>query len=166
VEPLRKLKWMVGPYIPFAYELYSDSYISLNYHYFVHEAGHAVLNEHLGYAVQSVEIKGENGVTTAAPSQDNAHRIVIAYAGVVASRRVIDEVATREWASHDFWEIHHIFDGMAMRPEEWHSLNQTHEATCEGIIDQRWEQVEAIASALAIKRCLLGEEVRAIIEQT
>lgn len=157
---------MVGPYIPFARELYSNSYKSLNYHNFVHEAGHAVLNEHLGYKVQSVEVKGDNGITTAAPSQDNAHRIVIAYAGVVASRRVIDEAAASKWASHDFCEILHIFDRMEIGAEERRSLSQTHEATCEGIIEQRWKHVEAIANALAIKSSLPGEEVRAIIEHT
>jgi hypothetical protein len=71
VEPLRKLKWMVGPYIPFAYELYSDNYKSLNYHYFVHEAGHAALNEHLGYAVGGWpalhEREGFEGAPSVAP---------------------------------------------------------------------------------------------------
>ena len=162
MEPVRQLKWKLGPRIPFAFELFPNCKY-LSYAFLVHEAGRAVVNEHLEYAVKSIEVRGENGVTIASLAQDNTHRIVIAFAGLVASRRVIDDALAREWSGHDFMDIHRIFDGMGIGLKEQGNLSRSCEATCEQIIEQRWKQVKAVAGALANQCCLRGDEVRTIM---
>lgn len=146
-------------YVPIAFDLLANCK-SLFYSTAIHEASHAVLNEHFGYRVKSVQVNGKTGVTEMEPTkQDPAHVIVIAQAGYIGSLQVINNRYAYADANEDRGTINAVFDAEKMGTKQVRGLYRM----CEELIEQNWKQIQSVANALANKGILSGEEVRAII---
>lgn len=146
-------------YVPVAFELFTTCK-SLFYSTAIHEASHAVLNEHCGYRVKSVKANGRTGVTEIEPTkQDPADVIVIAHAGYIGSLQVINNRYAYADANDDRAAINFVFDAEKMEIKQVRELYRM----CEELVEQNWKQIQAVANALANKGILSGEEVRAII---
>jgi hypothetical protein len=146
-------------YVPVAFDLFTNCK-SLFYSTAIHEASHAVLNEHFGYRVKSVQANGKTGVTEIEPAkQDPAHVIVIAHAGYIGSLQVVNNRYAYADANDDRGTINSVFDAEKMEIKQVRELYRM----CEELVEQNWKKIQAVANALAKKGILSGDEVRAII---
>jgi len=146
-------------YVPVAFELFTNCK-SLFYSTAIHEASHAVLNEHFGYRVKSVQANGKTGVTEIEPTkQDPPHIIVIAHAGYIGSLQVINNRYAYADANDDRGTINAVFDTEKMEVKQVRELYRV----CEELVEQNWKQIQAVANALTNKGILSGQEVRTII---
>jgi hypothetical protein len=135
---------------------------TLNYSNAIHEAGHAALNECLGYKVKSVGIYPQK-VTEIEPvtKQDAEHVVIIAHAGYVAAIQVIDKYHAFQFANEDRFLMHQIYETKKWTPKQ---INEIYKK-CEELVGQNWKQIEAVANKLVDKKMLTGDEVREIISR-
>lgn len=148
-------------YVPPALELFSQCRY-LYYSIAVHEASHAVLNEHFGYKVKSVEINGRTGFTDIEPTnQDPEHRVIILHSAYVASLQVINKLYAHQDANDDRLFINQVCDREKLPGKRAIELYRMSEE----LVEKNWKQIEAVALALADKKRLTGDKVREIINR-
>jgi hypothetical protein len=152
-------EWLLIPVRP---EVSNAPY--LDYSAAIHEASHAVLCEHFGYKITSVTIQGAMGrFAEIEPTKQNPeHIIVIAHAGYVGQIQVVCKRYAFGMANEDNMMI------SAVREREQYTVKYLRELyqQCLGLMEQNWVQIQGVADALATKKVLTGEEVRAIIQKT
>jgi hypothetical protein len=153
--------WLVV-YVPPALELFTHC----NYLFYstsIHEASHAVLNEHFGYRLKFVEAKGKTGVTEIEPTkQDPEHIVIIAHAAYVAALQVINKQCAYQDANDDRLLITQVCDREKLPGKRAIELYRKSEE----LVEKNWRQIEAVANALADKKLLTGDEVREIITRS
>jgi hypothetical protein len=154
--------------VPFAWEHYSPDYRSRDYSLAIHESSHAVLIEHFGYQVQNVELNGPMGCADGnlLPGRNNIVRYaVIAYAGLVAARRAVNDEHAKSYAAHDFDFLTQALSSLNVSGKVKRRISRIAEKICERLVEQHWTDIQNVAVVLADKKRLSGAEVRNILAE-
>jgi hypothetical protein len=150
-------EWLMSWVAP---EVFNATY--LDYSAAIHEASHAVLCEHFGYKVTLVTIEGAmRGFAQIEPTEQNPeHTIVIAHAGYVGQIQVVCKLYAFGMANEDIRLMRGIREREKYTNQHARELRQQ----CLELVEENWTQIQRVADALATKKQLTGEEVRAIIQ--
>jgi len=152
-------EWLLN-HAPFAADLFRNCRV-LKYATAIHEAAHAVLNEHFEYRVKSISIQGGNEVTeTESQLKPNpTHIFVILHAAYVAEVQVINKRYVFDHANTDRDFMHQL---CASEKFETKQIREMYRQS-EQLVEQNWNKILAVANMLAERQRLSGDEVRKII---
>jgi hypothetical protein len=138
----------------------------------IHEAGHAVVSEEVGFLVRTVHFDPAAGhgevrcdwfpdwVRTDA-SRARRARIDVGLAGSLAEALAYRGSQMR-WSPKDVADVQMLMQREGLDPEEWLAHANERARDLLPTLDRRWSAVLAIAKALR-KGNLSGDEVRSII---
>ncbi len=136
--------------------------VFLDYSAAIHEASHAVLNEHYGYKVNVVELHGVRGITAAERATNPEHTIIIAHAGYIGAIQMVNKYYAFGTANEDNLEIDQIYKREKYTPKQVRDLY----AVSAQLVERYWTLIQNVADALATKKSLSGDQVRSIIRGT
>jgi hypothetical protein len=138
--------------------------VFLDYSAAIHEASHAVLCEHFGYKVIEVTIQSAMGrfAQIELTEQNPEHIIIIAHAGYVGQIQVVSKRHASSMANEDIRMMRGIREREKYTNKQAKELRQQ----CLDLVEQNWIVIQEVADALATKKQLTGDEVRAIIQNT
>jgi hypothetical protein len=137
----------------------------------VHEAGHAVVAEHLNIDVKRVVLQGINTSYTETdkrpPSKEMLHNeLVMLLAGYQAVLKETGEMHIANIHSGiDNNEMYKIFDALSIGADEQKIWMKEARPACEELIDIYWSAIKKIAAVLEQNGQMWGTDVRKAISE-
>jgi len=147
-----------------------------------HEAGHAVVNRHLGYAVSSVTIEAGDDYQGAVLHDDPlfgcdleiddvesgtdekiAHSIIVAFAGPAAEKHLNPEFFNLEGARGDYKVIADLVFCLVGHPDQATAKADELDQQAQALVLEHWPHIDRVARALLDRTELTGDDLETLI---